>query len=163
MNFVLIKFLATLVVGTFLVVTQFVCSKSHERQKGARIRNRFSFNIKPSKEIVVMDKMEGQQSAQGLKGLQQRRSHNSLIEQEQMDVPQAVEMCRTSSSQSSLGSDKSTCTTKSGGSRDKEFTESKIPGQPSNFGTVVPGVYRSSYPQEADYPFLEKLGLKTIV
>jgi tyrosine-protein phosphatase SIW14 len=36
-------------------------------------------------------------------------------------------------------------------------------GQPTNFGTVVPGVYRSSYPQSEDYPFLEKLGLKTVV
>jgi tyrosine-protein phosphatase SIW14 len=36
-------------------------------------------------------------------------------------------------------------------------------GQPTNFGTVVPGVYRSSYPQSEDYPFLEKLGLRTVV
>jgi tyrosine-protein phosphatase SIW14 len=36
-------------------------------------------------------------------------------------------------------------------------------GQPNNFGTVVPGVYRSSYPQTEDYPFLQKLGLKTVV
>lgn len=38
-----------------------------------------------------------------------------------------------------------------------------IEGQPINFGTVVPGVYRSSYPQAEDYPFLQKLGLKTVV
>lgn len=36
-------------------------------------------------------------------------------------------------------------------------------GQPMNFGTVVPGVYRSSYPQSEDYPFLQKLNLKTVV
>jgi tyrosine-protein phosphatase SIW14 len=41
--------------------------------------------------------------------------------------------------------------------------EDAIPGQPANFGVVVPGVYRSSYPQDADYAFIQKLKLKTIV
>ncbi|KAK2072580.1 hypothetical protein P8C59_006927 [Phyllachora maydis] len=35
--------------------------------------------------------------------------------------------------------------------------------RPANFGVVVPGVYRSSYPQTADYAFLQHLRLKTIV
>jgi hypothetical protein len=32
-----------------------------------------------------------------------------------------------------------------------------------NFGTVVPGVYRSSYPRSHHYPFIQSLKLKTIV
>ncbi|KAJ9138600.1 Tyrosine phosphatase [Pleurostoma richardsiae] len=36
-------------------------------------------------------------------------------------------------------------------------------GQPLNFGVVVPGVYRSSFPKEGDYPFLKSLELKTVV
>ena len=36
-------------------------------------------------------------------------------------------------------------------------------GRPKNFGIVVPGVYRSSFPQSEDYPFIESLGLKTMV
>ncbi|KAK1836078.1 tyrosine phosphatase family-domain-containing protein [Podospora conica] len=36
-------------------------------------------------------------------------------------------------------------------------------GQPDNFGVIVPGMYRSSFPQAEDYAFLEKLKLKTIV
>jgi tyrosine-protein phosphatase SIW14 len=36
-------------------------------------------------------------------------------------------------------------------------------GEPVNFGMVIPGVYRSSYPQTEDYPFLQKLRLKTVV
>ncbi|KAK3304145.1 tyrosine phosphatase family-domain-containing protein [Chaetomium strumarium] len=36
-------------------------------------------------------------------------------------------------------------------------------GRPRNFGVVVPGVYRSSFPQSEDYAFLEGLKLKTIV
>ncbi|KAK1778114.1 tyrosine phosphatase family-domain-containing protein [Copromyces sp. CBS 386.78] len=36
-------------------------------------------------------------------------------------------------------------------------------GRPKNFGVVVPGVYRSSFPQTEDYPFIEGLGLKTMV
>ena len=36
-------------------------------------------------------------------------------------------------------------------------------GRPANFGIVVPGVYRSSFPQAEDYPFIEALKLKTVV
>ncbi|RYO83150.1 hypothetical protein DL766_004664 [Monosporascus sp. MC13-8B] len=35
--------------------------------------------------------------------------------------------------------------------------------QPINFGVVVPGLYRSGYPQATDYSFMQGLGLKTIV
>lgn len=35
--------------------------------------------------------------------------------------------------------------------------------RPVNFGIVVPGVYRSSFPQSEDYAFIEGLKLKTIV
>ncbi|KAJ2906972.1 hypothetical protein MKZ38_009835 [Zalerion maritima] len=35
--------------------------------------------------------------------------------------------------------------------------------RPFNFGTVIPGVYRSSYPQEHDYRFIKSLGLRSIV
>lgn len=36
-------------------------------------------------------------------------------------------------------------------------------GRPINFGVVVPGVYRSSYPKPEDYDFLKNLGLKTVM
>ncbi|GJN74015.1 tyrosine phosphatase [Purpureocillium lilacinum] len=36
-------------------------------------------------------------------------------------------------------------------------------GRPVNFGMVIPGVYRSSYPKPSDYEFLEGLKLKTVV
>ncbi|KAK5656241.1 hypothetical protein OQA88_5003 [Cercophora sp. LCS_1] len=36
-------------------------------------------------------------------------------------------------------------------------------GRPHNFGVVVPGVYRSSFPQTHDYTFIEALKLKTVV
>jgi tyrosine-protein phosphatase SIW14 len=35
--------------------------------------------------------------------------------------------------------------------------------RPANFGIVVPGVYRSGFPQSEDYAFIEGLKLKTIV
>ncbi|KAL2755280.1 hypothetical protein ACRALDRAFT_1043485 [Sodiomyces alcalophilus JCM 7366] len=35
--------------------------------------------------------------------------------------------------------------------------------RPPNFGLVVPGVYRSSYPRPEDYPFIQQLGLKTMI
>ncbi|CAK7230393.1 tyrosine-protein phosphatase siw14 [Sporothrix curviconia] len=37
------------------------------------------------------------------------------------------------------------------------------PGAPVNFGFVMPGLFRSSYPRPENYDFLQGLGLKTIV
>ncbi len=42
-------------------------------------------------------------------------------------------------------------------------SKEKVKGRPVNFGTVIPGFYRSGYPQTEDYEFLKSLGLKTIV
>lgn len=159
----LIQFLATSVVGIFLVAAQAVLFQSQEWQKHEKSRNRFNLPFSTPKVVIAMDKAEEKRYAQSIKGLQQRRSYQSLIEQEQMEVSQVVEMHRTGSNQPSLKSEKSSASLKSESSGTKESQEEKIPGQPNNFGTVVPGVYRSSYPQEADYPFLQKLGLKTIV
>ncbi|KAM0220629.1 hypothetical protein ACHAQI_000087 [Fusarium lateritium] len=36
-------------------------------------------------------------------------------------------------------------------------------GRPHNFGIVVPGVYRSSFPRSHDFDYIKGLGLKTIV
>lgn len=44
-----------------------------------------------------------------------------------------------------------------------EFPTAPMDGRPVNFGLVVPGVYRSSYPKKEDYAFLKNLKLKTIV
>ncbi|KAF6831604.1 tyrosine phosphatase [Colletotrichum plurivorum] len=38
-----------------------------------------------------------------------------------------------------------------------------IDGRPINFGVVVPGIYRSSYPKPEDFGFIRNLGLKSIV
>jgi len=43
-------------------------------------------------------------------------------------------------------------------------TKEKTPGKPVNFGVVLPGsVYRSSFPHEEDFKYLQSLGLKTIL
>ncbi|KAK2590686.1 tyrosine-protein phosphatase siw14 [Conoideocrella luteorostrata] len=44
-----------------------------------------------------------------------------------------------------------------------DYSAPAVNGQPLNFGLVVPGVYRSSYPKLEDYDFLKKLKLKTVV
>lgn len=49
------------------------------------------------------------------------------------------------------------------GHLEQHYVDAQTEGKPINFGTVIPGVYRSSYPQTEDYPFLQKLGLKTVV
>ncbi len=45
----------------------------------------------------------------------------------------------------------------------KDDVVKKIPGRPVNFGTVIPDVYRSGFPQTEDLAFLKTLGLKTIL
>ncbi|KAI9734744.1 MAG: hypothetical protein M1818_006731 [Claussenomyces sp. TS43310] len=45
----------------------------------------------------------------------------------------------------------------------KSGREKKTPGYPINFGTIIPGLYRSGYPQLEDYKFLGTLGLKTVL
>jgi tyrosine-protein phosphatase SIW14 len=42
-------------------------------------------------------------------------------------------------------------------------SKEKVKGRPANFGTVMPGFYRSGYPQTEDHEYLRSLGLKTIL
>lgn len=39
----------------------------------------------------------------------------------------------------------------------------RVDGVPLNFAVVVPGVYRSSFPIQEDYKYLQTLHLKTII
>jgi tyrosine-protein phosphatase SIW14 len=43
------------------------------------------------------------------------------------------------------------------------FAPAPMAGRPDNFGEVIPGVYRSSYPKIEDFGYLRDLNLKTIV
>ncbi|KUJ12094.1 uncharacterized protein LY89DRAFT_221848 [Mollisia scopiformis] len=45
----------------------------------------------------------------------------------------------------------------------KASTKSKTDERPINFGKVIPGVYRSSFPGEEDFNYLKTLGLKTVL
>lgn len=123
-----------------------------------------------------MDAAKGTEPAQSQKGLRERKSFLNTIEpdgMEQADVGleerdvQSADMQRSSSGQSSLKSLRSQPSISSlatENSMSKETVESgNILGQPANFGTVAPGIYRSSYPKEADYAFLKELKLKTIM
>ncbi|KAI3394559.1 hypothetical protein diail_2550 [Diaporthe ilicicola] len=122
-----------------------------------------------------MDAARDTDSAKGQKGLKQRKSflntsEHSVTEEgdvglDELPVPvQSMEMQRSHSGQASLKSRASISSMATENSLSKETNESRnILGQPANFGTVVPGIYRSGYPQEADYAFLQKLKLKTIV
>lgn len=46
---------------------------------------------------------------------------------------------------------------------DLQAMELSAGNYPANFGVVVPGVYRSSYPEPQNYDSLQGLGLKTIM
>lgn len=154
MNFMLIHFLVKSFWTLLLVVAQIAW---HQLQSRHRNGNNETFNHPlgvSSKTDVLMNTVEEQQVVSSLRGLMQRRSFHNLAEQSgAKDVGSAAMSCQGSSqsqkSSLSLASD--------------VMDEKMTMGQPSNFGTVVPGVYRSSYPQEASYPFIQKLRLKTIM
>lgn len=178
MNFVLILFLAKLVVAISLVVAQNILFQSRTGSSYQDwCRNYISW-ISTRKEFRIMDAVQSTESAQSSKGLRERKSFLSTAEQERMEqavvdveepevAPQSSEMQRSQSAQSSI---KSLRSTPSMSSLATENSTSKEPlgsrnilGQPANFGTVVPGIYRSSYPKDADYAFLQQLKLKTII
>lgn len=48
-------------------------------------------------------------------------------------------------------------------SRASEHPPAPLDGRPHNFGVVVPGVYRSSYPKASDFEYIANLKLKTVV
>ncbi|KUI73855.1 Tyrosine-protein phosphatase SIW14 [Cytospora mali] len=122
-----------------------------------------------------MDAIKTNNTVDGHKGLQQRRSFSNMIDHdgiEDADVvgavaAQSIEMQRSNSGQTSIESWTSTSSTTTENSLSNELDEldeeKTIPDQPTNFGIVVPGVYRSSFPQESDYAFIQKLKLKTII
>lgn len=50
-----------------------------------------------------------------------------------------------------------------GGVKGEVVENPKMYGRPRNFGTILPGIYRSGYPEAEDYDFLRDLSLRTIV
>lgn len=124
-------------------------------------KNKENLPLPPSatKEDGIMSNTEEQQAVSSHKGLLQRRSFYNAVESRGAIDLESAAMSR----QSSVQSQRSSLSLASDGWKRDAAEEGVATGQPSNFGTVVPGVYRSSYPQEADYPFIQKLGLKTIM
>lgn len=178
MNFVLILFLAKLVVAISLVVAQIILLQSRTGSSYQDWWHACISRVSTRTDFRIMDAAKGTESTQSQKGLRERRSFLNATEQdgtEQSDVGieepevivQSMEMQRSQSGQSSLKSLKSQPSVSSLATEtsvSKEMVDSRnILGQPANFGTVVPGIYRSSYPKEADYAFLQKLKLKTIM
>lgn len=160
MNFVLVHFLAKAVLGSGLLAARIASSQiQHEKEWSWLFLILSKGNI-----FGIMEQVEDKNNAMGRKGLSYRKSYNSISEHETGQQLQSIEMRREGSSgQSSVKSQMSVASSFTESVWSKDDMEEANSGQPLNFGTVVPGVYRSSYPQEADYPFLEKLGLKTIM
>lgn len=178
MNFVLILFLAKLVVAISLVVAQIILLQSRTGSSYQDWWYGCISRVSIRKDFRIMDAANATESSQSQKGLRERKSFLNNIEQdgteqadvglEEPEIPvQSTDMQRSQSGQSSLKSLRTQTSVSSlatENSTSKEPVESRnILGQPANFGTVVPGIYRSSYPKEADYAFLQKLKLKTIM
>lgn len=116
-----------------------------------------------------MDSIEGKYSAKGHKGLQQRKSYNNILDSHdvEQEIIEGVAMLRSGSNQSTASTQPSVSslnTDSTDASKESLLDEKMIiPGHPANFGVIVPGVYRSSYPKEADFDFIKSLKLKTIM
>lgn len=161
MNFVLIHCLAKLIFGYGSFAVHLVLLQIQQQEKDCNW-TLISDKKKEQNTTNIMDNTENKQSEAGHKGLSQRKSYNSMVEPTTTgDLLQSIKMGRQGSKSSTMtaSSQQTESSTLS-----KESTEDdQISGQPKNFGIIIPGIYRSSYPQEADYPYLEKLGLKTIM
>lgn len=154
MNFVLIHFLAKVVIGITLAALHILWC--YIQQKGD-LKSKKQSSTRAT--IETMDSIEGKYPAKSCKGLQLRKSYSNIFDGQ--DVQQqtigSVEMSRS-------GSNQSTVTDSTDASKGSLLEEkSNIPGQPANFGMIVPGVYRSSYPKEADFDFIKSLNLRTIM
>lgn len=160
MNFMLIHFLAKTCWSLSLVIAQIVWYRVRSGACSTREQEALCHLLSASSEKAdTMSTTEEQQAVSSHRGLLQRRSFYSVVEESATKETESVAMSRQSSSQSQ----KSSASVVSDISTQVSMDEKMPTGQPTNFGTVVPGVYRSSYPQEADYPFIQKLGLKTIM
>lgn len=177
MNSALIEFFANTAVAVILVATHSISFQSqaeYTRQKeSTKYRGVSTGKDFKVREIRTMDTTKTRQSTVSRKGLQQRRSFSNIMDHDGIEdveavmgevAAQSVEMQRSNSGQISLKSwDSTSSVTTENSVSKKPAGDDSVPGQPINFGIVVPGVYRSSYPQEADYDFIQKLNLKTIV
>ncbi|KAF7563368.1 hypothetical protein G7046_g789 [Stylonectria norvegica] len=69
----------------------------------------------------------------------------------------------TTRSGDSVATSVSSTTTASFTGQPTEHPHAPLSGRPLNFGVVVPGVYRSSYPKPPDFEYIKSLKLRTIV
>lgn len=158
MNFVLIHCLGKLILryGSFAV--HILSLQVHQQEKDCTCA---SISDKNQDSTDIMEQMEKKQFEAGHNGLSQRRSYPNIVDHSTNNQLQSTAMSRQDSKSSILSGTTVSSSQQSGSSTPSAGDQASH--RPKNFGTVVGGIYRSSYPQEADYPFLTKLGLKTIM
>ncbi|KAF5680557.1 SIW14-like tyrosine phosphatase [Fusarium heterosporum] len=122
---------------------------------------------------------EGQQTPNGTQFRSRQGSRSSSRDDMMQEVDEALLVGRDSSNTSrsqglasvnmehsiSASSRTSDSSASSISAYQPQSTEYIAPlnGRPHNFGIVVPGVYRSSFPRSHDFEYIKGLGLKTIV
>ncbi|KAM0428616.1 hypothetical protein ACHAPT_006977 [Fusarium lateritium] len=77
--------------------------------------------------------------------------------------PESVSAISVKSSLSTSSSESSVSSVSAYQSQTTEHPPAPLNGRPHNFGVVVPGVYRSSFPKSHDFEYIKGLKLKTIV
>ncbi|KAL4727199.1 tyrosine-protein phosphatase siw14 [Fusarium chlamydosporum] len=110
---------------------------------------------------------EGQRTPNGTHLRSRQGSRSASKEEMKQEVEEALSSMSRSQSISSVKME----TSRSQSTNDSDSRSSSIPpdhvpspdGRPYNFGIVIPGVYRSSFPKSHDFEYIKGLGLKTIV
>ncbi|KAG9506672.1 hypothetical protein J7337_000206 [Fusarium musae] len=107
---------------------------------------------------------ESQQTPSATQFRSRQGSRSSTREETMQEVEEALFNGRDATNVSRSGS-LSAVNMEASLSTSSRTSNSSAPfnGRPHNFGVVIPGVYRSSFPRSHDFEYLKGLGLKTIV
>ncbi|RGP69050.1 hypothetical protein FSPOR_4920 [Fusarium sporotrichioides] len=116
---------------------------------------------------------EGQQTPNNTQFRSRQGSRSASKEDMKQEVEEVLTSMNRSQSATTIAMETSLSTqTSDSDSRSSSISRSRVQspehvasfdGRPFNFGVVIPGVYRSSFPKSHDFEYIKGLGLKTIV
>ncbi|KAG6111810.1 hypothetical protein E4U13_004596 [Claviceps humidiphila] len=139
-------------------------NQNQHQMASAYISRRSSWNsLKDDLMHAVQDLEAGQMSGAAafdspVKSSAQHRTSNSSTE-----IPLTSTLGKTPAEKSSNFTSLPPSPSSSSFSDSSRHPKSVSNNPPANFGTVIHGVYRSSYPTPEDFPYLSSLKLKTVV
>ncbi|PHH59241.1 hypothetical protein CDD81_3541 [Ophiocordyceps australis] len=131
------------------------CQQGQQQQRPAATNNR-EFRVSSKEDMMQTARAmeEGLRSATIPRDLSTTNTPHSLT-----TANAGPDMTTLMTSNATLAGDNKTSLT----APTADYPTVPANGHPVNFGVVIPGVYRSSYPKPEDYSFLQRLQLKTVI